>query len=114
MVRVKGGTVQTRRHKKVLRKAKGYRGLGSKIYKIAKEKVMLAGRHAYRHRREKKRVMRRLWIARLNAACRMRGLKYSEFIGKMHEKGIMLDRKVLSELAIKEPKAFDAVVDALK
>lgn len=114
MVRVKGGTVSHRRHKKVLGQAKGYRNLGHRIFKHAKNKVMLAGQHAYRDRRNKKRTMRRLWIARLNAACRMRGMKYSEFIAKMHDKGILLDRKVLSELAIKSPEAFDALIAKIK
>lgn len=114
MTRVKGGKVTRRKHKKILKMAKGYRGLGSKTYKQAKQKTMLAGQHAYKHRRLKKRVNRRLWITRLSAACRERGWKYSEFSAALNENGLRLNRRVLSELAQKEPGAFEAVFEMVK
>lgn len=114
MTRVKGGTVTRRRHKKVLKAAKGYRSLGSKTYKQAKEKRMRAGQHSYAHRRHKKRNFRRLWITRLSAALRERGWKYSEFSAAISKKGMLLNRRVLSELAQQSPEAFDALVKELK
>lgn len=114
MVRVKRGTTQRRRHNKVLKAAKGYRGLRSRLYRQAKNAVAKAGMHAYAHRRTKKRDFRRLWIARINAAVREQGMNYSTFMNKLAEKGIALDRKILSELAINEPDAFKAIVDSVK
>ena len=114
MTRVKRGTTQKRRHNKVLKAAKGYRGLRNRLYRQAKNAVAKAGMHAYAHRRTKKRDFRRLWIARLNAACRSHGISYSRFIHAMHEKKIALDRKVLSDIAIHEPEVFAAIVKAVK
>ena len=114
MARVKRGTVQRRRHNKVLKAAKGYRGLRSRLYRQAKNAVAKAGMHAYRHRRTKKRDFRRLWIARINAACRTNGISYSRFIHAMHEKQVGLDRKVLSDIAIHEPKVFEAIVKSVQ
>lgn len=111
-MRVKRGIVRHRRHKKILKLAKGYRGMRSKTFVKANEAVMKAGQHAYRDRRRKKRDFRSLWIIRLNAALRERGLKYSTAMGILLKKKIALDRKVLSELAIHEPKVFDAVLVA--
>ena len=111
-MRVKRGIVRHRRHKKILKLAKGYRGMRSKTFVKANEAVMKAGQHAYRDRRRKKRDFRSLWIVRLNAALRERGLKYSTVMGVLLKQKIALDRKVLSELAIHEPKVFDAVVKA--
>lgn len=114
MVRVKRGTTQRRRHNKVLKQAKGYRGLRNRLYRQAKNAVAKAGMHAYAHRRTKKRDFRRLWIARINAACRSHGMSYSRFINALHENKIALDRKVLSDIAIHEPAVFEAIVKAVK
>lgn len=114
MARVKRGTTQRRKHNKVLKAAKGYRGKNSTLFSHAKRRVIKAGIHAYRHRRDKKRVFRRLWIARVNAAVRAQGLSYSRFIYQLSLKKIALDRKMLSEMAIHEPKVFDALVAAVK
>lgn len=110
MSRVKRGVTQRRRHKKVLKAAKGYRGLRSSLYRQAKNAVAKAGMHAYRHRRTKKREFRRLWIARINAACRQQGVSYSKFINAMATKQIALDRKVLSDIAVHQPEVFEAIV----
>lgn len=109
-MRVKRGTVRHRRHKKIRALAKGYEGRGKSTYVKAKERVIKAGQHAYRSRRLKKRTFRSLWIIRLNAALREQGTKYSVFIDQLHKKGIQMDRKVLSELAIHEPETFKAIV----
>ena len=111
MTRVKSGENAHRRHRKVVKAAKGYRGLRSKTFKQAKNAVMKAGQHAYTHRRTRKREFRRLWITRINAACREHGVAYSRFVDGMTKKGIELNRKMLAELAIHEPKVFKAVVD---
>jgi len=111
MTRVKSGENAHRRHRKVVKAAKGYRGLRSKTFKQAKNAVMKAGQHAYAHRRTRKREFRRLWITRINAACREHGVAYSRFVDGMTKKGIELNRKMLSELAIHEPKVFKTVVD---
>jgi large subunit ribosomal protein L20 len=99
------------RHKKVLKLAKGYRGRSSTNYRIAKEKVEKGLQYAYRDRRNKKRNFRSLWIQRINAGAREHGLTYSQFMSGMRQAGIELDRKVLSDIAIKEPEAFKALVD---
>src|SRR5580698_11082778 len=109
MARVKRGTTTHARHKKVLDLAKGYRGRGSKAYRIALEKVEKALRYAYRDRRNKKRDFRGLWIQRINAGAREHGLTYSQFIHGLKLGGVDLDRKVLSDLAIREPDAFAAI-----
>jgi large subunit ribosomal protein L20 len=112
MTRVKRGENAHRRHRKVVKAAKGYRGLRSKTFRQAKNAVMKAGLHSYTHRRTRKREFRRLWIARINAACRELGVAYSRLIDGMTKKGIELNRKMLAELAIHEPKVFKAVVEA--
>lgn len=114
MARVKRGTNQRRRHNKVLNAAKGYRGLRNRLFRQAKNAVMKAGMHAYVHRRTKKRDFRRLWIARLNAACRANGTTYSRFINALHNKKVALDRKMLSEIAINEPAVFEEIVNSVK
>ena len=114
MSRVKRGVTAHRRHRDMVKAAKGYRGLRSTNFRAAKNAVMKAGMNSYIHRRTRKRDFRRLWIARINAACRAQGMAYSRFIAAMANKGIELNRKVLSELAINEPAAFKAVVDAVK
>src|SRR5438045_9767422 len=110
MARVKRGVTAHARHKKVLGLAKGYRGRGSKVYRIALEKVEKALRYAYRDRRNKKRDFRGLWIQRINAAVREHGMTYSQFMHGVKLAGLELERKVLSDLAIRETEAFAAVV----
>ena len=109
-MRVSRGTVRHRRHKKVLKEAKGYRGRRNSVYRMAKQAVLKAGTNAYRDRRKKKRDFRRMWITRLNAALRSHGVMYSRFIRQMEQKDVQINRKALSELAIHEPKAFEKVV----
>lgn len=110
MARVKRGVTTHARHKKVLELAKGYRGRGHSAYRVALEKVEKALRYAYRDRRNKKRDFRGLWIQRINAGAREHGLTYSQFMHGVKLAGIDLDRKVLSDLAIREPEAFAAIV----
>ena len=111
MARVKRGVTTQARHKKVLKKAKGYRGRNSKVFKVAVEKVEKAGQYAYRDRRVKKRNFRALWIQRINAGARAHGLTYSQFMNGLKRAGIDLDRKVLSDLAITEPASFSGLVE---
>ena len=101
------------RRKKVLKLAKGNFGSRGNVWTVAKNTVEKGLQFAYTHRREKKRNYRSLWIVRINAAVRMYGMTYSEFIGKMNQKGIALNRKVLADLALNEPKAFEAIVNAV-
>ena len=109
MARVKRGVTTHARHKKILNLAKGYRGRGSTAYRIAIEKVEKALRYAYRDRRNRKRDFRALWIQRINAGAREHGLTYSQFMHGIKLAGLDLDRKVLSDLAIREPEAFQAI-----
>ena len=113
MPRVKRGVTARARHKKVLIQAKGYRGRRSKVYRIAKQAVMRAGQYAYRDRRNKKRSFRALWIQRINAAARLEGFTYSQFIHGLGEAGIELDRKVLASMAADEG-AFKAIADKVR
>ncbi len=111
MSRVKRGTTTHARHKKILKLAKGYRGRASTCYRVALEKVEKGLQYAFRDRRTKKRNFRALWIQRINAGVRAHGLTYSRFINGLAKAGVALDRKVLSDLAIKEPQAFKVLVD---
>jgi large subunit ribosomal protein L20 len=111
MARVKRGVTTHARHKKVLDLAKGYRGRGSKAFRVAIEKVEKALRYAYRDRRNKKRDFRGLWIQRINAAAREHGLTYSRFINGLKLAGVELDRKIVSDLAITQPEAFKGLVE---
>ena len=106
MARVKGALATRKRRKKILKLAKGYWGAKSKHFKMAKEAVMKSGNYAYIGRRQKKRDFRRLWIARINAACRMNGITYSAFINGLKKANINLNRKMLSEIAVADEKAF--------
>jgi large subunit ribosomal protein L20 len=106
MPRAKGGSKTRQRRKKVLKKAKGYVGGRHRLYKSANETVLRAGAFAYRDRKAKKRLSRGLWIVRINAACRAAGTTYSRFMAGLRKAGIMLDRKVLAELAVSDPAAF--------
>ncbi|PIR55067.1 50S ribosomal protein L20 [Candidatus Peregrinibacteria bacterium CG10_big_fil_rev_8_21_14_0_10_36_19] len=114
MPRVKRGENAHRRHRKVVKAAKGYRGLRSTNFRAAKNAVMKAGLNSYTHRRTKKREFRKLWIARINAACRPLGISYSVMINGLSKKDVMINRKMLAELAATEPKAFEAVVAMAK
>ena len=113
MVRVKRGVTARKRHKKVLKAAKGFEGQRGSLFRQAKQAVMKAGMHAYRHRREKKREMRRLWILRINAATRALGMSYSRFVNAAMKKNVLLDRKVLAHLAVEQPAVFEAVVNTV-
>ncbi|HXC12577.1 MAG TPA: 50S ribosomal protein L20 [Stellaceae bacterium] len=110
MARVKRGVTTHARHKKILELAKGYRGRGSTAYRIAIEKVEKGLQYAYRDRRNKKRDFRALWIQRINAGVREHGLTYSQFMHGIKLAGLDLDRKILSDIAIREPEAFAAIV----
>lgn len=114
MARVKGGPKHARKRKRVLKKASGFRASPGTLYRSAIEFVMRADRYAYRDRRQKKRHFRTLWIIRLNAALKQRGVSYNRFIPALVEAGIELNRKMLSELAIADPAAFDAVVERVR
>ena len=110
MARVKRGVTTHARHKKVLEKAKGYRGRSSTSFRIAIERVEKAQQYAYRDRRNRKRTFRALWIQRINAAARLHGLTYSRFMDGLGKAGVEVDRKILSDLAVKEPDAFAVLV----
>ncbi|MDC0449113.1 50S ribosomal protein L20 [bacterium] len=110
MPRVKGGPRARKRHKKILKMARGYRGARSKTFKRAHEAVIRAGEHSFHGRKKKKRDLRRLWITRINAALDTHNLKYSRFIAGLKKTNIQLNRKMLSEIAIHDPKTFDEVV----
>jgi large subunit ribosomal protein L20 len=114
MARVKSGKTTKARHKKILKLAKGYRGRAKTCFTVAIEKVEKALRYAYRDRRNKKRDFRGLWIQRINAAVRMHGLVYSQFIDGLNKANISLDRKVLAEMAVKTPNLFADVVSKVK
>ena len=114
MARVKRGVVAKARHKKVLKKAKGYYGARSKVFRVAKQAVTKAGQYAYRDRRQRKRQFRALWIARINAAARMHGLSYSRLIDGLNKAGVEVDRKVLADIAVHDAEAFGAVVEQAK
>jgi large subunit ribosomal protein L20 len=108
------GSARTRAKRRLYRRAKGYRGGRSNLIRTVKETLLRAGAYAYRDRRVRKRDFRKLWITRISAAVRERGLRYSEFIHGLHQAGIELDRKTLSEMAINDPTGFDAVVEQVK
>ena len=110
MTRVKGGTIHRARRKKVLDQAKGYFGSKHRLYKTAKEQVMHSGKYAYRDRRQKKRDFRKLWITRINAACRMNNISYSKFMNGLKKAEIVINRKMLAEVAIDNPQAFSDLV----
>ncbi len=114
MARVKRGVIARRRHKKVLKQAKGYYGARSRVFRVAKQAVIKAGQYAYRDRRQRKRQFRALWIARINAGARINGLSYSRFINGLKKASIEIDRKVLADLAVNEKGAFTALVEKAK
>ena len=114
MARVKNGATTKARHKKVLKQAKGYFGSKHRLYKTAKEQLMHSGQYAFRDRKQKKREFRKLWITRINAACRLNDISYSKFINGLTKNGIEINRKMLSEIAINDPKAFTELVNIAK
>ena len=114
MPRVKRGVTARARHKKVLVQAKGYRGRRKNVYRIAKQAVMKAGQYQYRDRRQRKRQFRSLWIARINAAARLEGMKYSTFMNGLKKANIEVDRKVLADLAVFDKPAFAALASQAK
>ncbi len=114
MARVKGGTVSKNRRRKVLKAAKGYFGSKHRLYKTAQEQLFHSGEYAYRDRKANKRNFRKLWITRINAACRENEISYSKFINGLSVAGIDLNRKMLSEVAINDPAAFTKLVETAK
>ncbi len=114
MARVKGGTVTRKRRKRVLKLAKGYYGSKHTLFKTAKQQVMKSGQYAYRDRRQRKREFRKLWISRINAAARLNDMSYSKLMHGLKVAGIDVNRKMLSELAIHDEKAFSQIVEQAK
>ncbi|MBE6158089.1 MAG: 50S ribosomal protein L20 [Firmicutes bacterium] len=114
MARVKNGAVTKARHKKVLKQAKGYFGSKHRLYKTAKEQLMHSGQYAFRDRKQRKRDFRKLWITRINAACRLNDISYSRFIEGLTKAGVEVNRKMLSEIAINDPKMFSKFVEIAK
>lgn len=113
-MRTSKGAARTKAKRRLFKRAKGYRGGRSNMLRTVKETLVRSGVFAFRDRRVKKRTWRRLWITRINAACRQRGLRYSEFIHGLKKAGVELDRKSLSEIAICDPAGFDAIVESVK
>lgn len=114
MARIKRGVTTRRRHKRVLKQAKGYFGRKSKLFKVANQAIMKSGVYAYRDRRRKKRDFRKLWIARINAGSRANGLSYSRFMNGLKKADIALDRKVLADLAVNDKASFASLVEKAK
>lgn len=114
MTRVKGGTITRRRHKKVLKATKGQYGTKHRLFRRANEAMMKSLKYAYRDRRNRRRELRRLWIARINAAARQNGLSYSRFMHGLKQAGVDLDRKLLAELAVTDDRAFAQLVEVAK
>ena len=114
MPRANSSVPRHRRHRKIVKQAKGYFGARSRTFKSAKDAVIKAGLYAYRDRRQRKRQFRRLWITRINAACRLNGMPYSSFINALDVKGIILNRKVLADMAVRDPQSFTDLVNSVK
>jgi len=114
MPRVKRGVTAHRRHKKILKLAKGYYGARSRVFRVAKQAVIKAGQYAYRDRKQRKRQFRQLWISRINAGARLNGISYSRLIAGLKKANVEIDRKVLADLAMHEAKAFSVVVETAK
>ncbi|WP_207260400.1 50S ribosomal protein L20 [Desulfovibrio sp. Huiquan2017] len=113
-MRVKRGVAAKRRHNKYLKMAKGYRGAGSRLYRTARERVEKALCHAYKDRKRKKREFRKLWIVRINAAARINGMSYSRLMNGLKKAGIELNRKVLADMAVRDPQVFAKIAEAAK
>ena len=114
MPRANSSVPRHRRHRKIIKQAKGYYGARSRTFKSAKDAVVKAGLYAYRDRRQRKRMFRRLWITRINAGCRLNGTTYSAFINGLKAKNINLDRKVLAEIAVNDSSAFTALIKSIQ
>ena len=114
MARIKGGLNAKKKHNRVLKLAKGFRGSRSKQYRVAKQSVMRALTSAYAGRKERKRQFRQLWIARINAACRMNGLSYSRFMFGLKQANVVLNRKVLADMAVNDPEGYKGLVETAK
>ena len=114
MSRVKRGVTAKARHKKVLNAAKGYYGARSRVYRVAKQAVIKAAQYAYRDRRQRKRQFRSLWIIRINAGARLHGMSYSRLINGLNKAEVMVDRKVLADIAVNDPSAFAKLAEAAK
>jgi len=114
MPRVKRGVTAHRRHKKVLKQAKGYSGARSRVYRVAKQAVTRAGQYAYRDRKQRKRLFRSLWIQRINAAARENGLSYSRFINGLKKASVEVDRKILADIAVHDQATFTALAEKAK
>ena len=114
MARIKGAMMTRKRRNKTLKLAKGYYGSKSRLFKTAKQAVMKSGQYAYIGRKQKKRELRKLWITRISAACKMNGMNYSTFINGLNKAGVSLNRKMLSEIAISDPAAFTALTEQAK
>ena len=114
MARVKGAMATRKRHKRVLKLAKGYRGAKSKLFRTAKQAVMKSLSYAYIGRKQKKRDFRKIWITRISAACKLNGTNYSQFMNGLKKAEINMNRKMLSEIAISDPEAFTALVEKAK
>lgn len=114
MPRAKTGTVRRAKHKKVLKRAKGFWGSRSKSFRIAQQTLLNAADYAYRDRRDKKATFRRLWIARINAGARQEGLSYSSFISGLRRSGVEINRKILADLAVQQPEAFKKLIEVAK
>lgn len=114
MARVKRGVVASARHKKVLKQAKGYYGARRKVFRVAKQAVIKAGQYSYRDRRQRKRMFRRLWIIRINAAARQFDMSYSRFMDGLNKAGIEIDRKVLADIAVHDIAAFGVLAEKAK
>tara|TARA_B100000530_G_scaffold259274_1_gene172564 strand:- start:132 stop:488 length:357 start_codon:yes stop_codon:yes gene_type:complete len=113
-MRTTKGSARNRAKRRLFRKAKGYRGGRNNLLRTVKETLLRSGQYAYRDRRTRKREFRKLWIIRINAACRERGLRYSEFVHGLNKAGIELDRKSLAEIAVSDPDGFDKIVQDAK
>ena len=114
MPRVRGGPAGRRRHKKIIKLAKGHRGLRHKLFKRANESVLHALQYAYEHRRDRKGNFRRLWIVRINAAARLQGLSYSQLIDGLNKAGVKMDRKVLADIALRDAAAFGQIAETAR
>ncbi len=113
-MRIKRAVNAVKKRRSILKSAKGYRGAKSKLYRTAREQVMKSGQYSYIGRKQKKRDFRALWITRINASCRLNGISYSKFIAGLKSKNIELNRKVLADMAVREPEAFAALVGQVK
>ena len=114
MTRIKRGTVKKRKHKKILKEARGYYGAKKRSYRLAKEQLLKSLKYSYIDRKNRKRTFRRLWITRINAAARLNGISYNEFINGLKKASVEINRKMLSEIAVKDPTAFQKLTEVAK